>query len=149
MLAENLELIEKKNIFIMQPIKNNLINQGLFHKLLYSNNIFTSNGIYIKLNLLNTKYLDGKLIYDIYKNINILNKIYEIEKYILQNIKNNKKQHFKIYDQFKYGFIKTNNTINSINSIILKLSGIWENDNAIGISYKIININHCIDLSNN
>ena len=138
MIAENLDNFDKKNIFIMQPIKNNLINQGLFHKLLYSNNLFTSNGIYIKLDFNNSKYLNGRLVYDICNNVDTINKINEIENYILEKISVKKKLYHKIYDQFKCGNIKTNN---NINSIILKISGIWENDNAIGISYKIITIN--------
>ena len=144
MIAENLDNFDKKNIFIMQPIKNNLINQGLFHKLLYSNNLFTSNGIYIKLDFNNSKYLNGRLVYDICNNVETINKINEIENYILEKISVKKKLYHKIYDQFKCGNIKTNN---NINSIILKISGIWENDNAIGISYKIITINNILTLS--
>ena len=144
MISENLDNFDKKNIFIMQPIKNNLINQGLFHKLLYSNNLFTSNGIYIKLDFNNSKYLNGRLIYDISNNVKTINKINEIENYILEKIWVKKKLYHKIYDQFKSGNIKTNN---NINSIILKISGVWENDNAIGISYKIITINDILVLS--
>lgn len=145
MLAEDIDIFNKKNIFIMSPIKNNLINQGLFHKLLYSNDLFITNGIYIKLDLCNTKYTNGKLSYDISNNNNKLNKMYEIEKYLLERISNNKKKHYKIHDQFKYGYIRCNNPMNFT---ILKISGVWENDNAIGISYKIITINEIIQLFN-
>ena len=36
MIAESLDNINLNNIFIVSPIKNNLINNGLFYKLLYS-----------------------------------------------------------------------------------------------------------------
>ena len=138
MIAEDINNYSNKNIFIMQPIKNTLINQGFFHKILYSNSFFTSNGLYIKFTLNNTKYLNGRLIYNLEDNTNTLNKIVDIEKNILDKINTEKKIYHKIYDQIKNGNIKTSN---SNPDIILKISGIWENDNSLGISYKIITIN--------
>lgn len=143
MIAENLENVDKKNLFIMSPIKNTLINNGLFHKLLYSNHLFTSNGLYIKIDYNNTKYLNGRLNYAINSNISVIEKIECIEKYILGKINtNNKKIYQKINEQFRSGTIKLNS---NVSSIILKISGIWENDNSIGISYKIINYNNSIN----
>ena len=143
MIAEDINNFDIKNIFIMQPIKNTLINQGLFYKLLYSNNLFTSNGLYIKINLLDTKYLNGRLYYNLGSNNNAINIIQKLEKFILEKINNNKKNHFKIYDQFNSGNIKLNS---NVSTIVLKLSGLWENDNSIGLSYKIICVNDSISL---
>ena len=142
MIAENIENFNKSNIFIMPPIKNTLIHEGLFYKLLYSNSLFTSNGIYVKISLIDTKYINGRLNYDISKNSKILNKIVNIENYILEKVNTDKKTHHKIYDQIKTGNIKSNNN----SEIIIKISGIWENDNSIGVSYKIISINNKIRL---
>ena len=143
MIAEDIYKFSNKNIFIMQPIKNTMINQGLFHKLLYSNHIFTSNGLYIKIHFVNTKWMNGRLYYDISTNSDLLNRVAEIEKYILEKVYIYKKYHYKIYDQIKNGNLKTTN-VNS--NIVLKISGVWENDNSIGISYKIITINNIISL---
>tara|TARA_B100000902_G_C27305731_1_gene915358 strand:+ start:1870 stop:2310 length:441 start_codon:yes stop_codon:yes gene_type:complete len=137
MIAEDINKYSDNNLFIMPPIKNTLINQGLFHKILYSNYLFTSNGLYIKIKFNNTKYLSGRLIYNIADNTDTLNKIINIENYILNNINTKKKIYHKIYDQIKNGNIKSSN---SNNNIILKISGIWENENSLGISYKIISI---------
>ena len=140
MIAEELDNYDNNNIFIMQPIKNTLINQGLFYKLLYSNNLFTTNGIYIKLHFQNTQYINNRLYYDLsnIKNEEIFNKIINLERYLLQKVNSNKKNLCKIFEQLKNGNEKssTNNPI-----IILKISGVWENDNSIGISFKIISIN--------
>lgn len=143
MIAEDIYKFSNKNIFIMQPIKNTMINQGLFHKLLYSNHIFTSNGLYIKIHFVNTKWMNGRLYYDISTNSDLLNRVAEIEKYILEKVSICKKYHYKIYDQIKNGNLKTSNA-NS--NIVLKISGVWENDNSIGISFKIISINNIISL---
>lgn len=143
MIPEDICKYTNKNIFIMQPIKNTMINQGLFHKLLYSNHIFTSNGLYININFMNTKWINGRLYYDISTNSDLLNRVAEIEKYILEKVSICKKYHYKIYDQIKNGNLKKNNA-NS--NIVLKISGVWENDNSIGISFKIISINNIITL---
>lgn len=140
MIAEELENYDNNNIFIMQPIKNTLINQGLFYKLLYSNNLFTTNGIYIKLDFKETQYINNRLYYDLSNNKNqeIFNKIINVEKYLLQKVSSTKKNHCKIFEQLKNGNVKSS-TDNP--NIILKISGIWENENSIGISFKIISIN--------
>lgn len=144
MIAENLENVDKKNIFIMPPIKNTLINHGLFYKILYSNHLFTSNGLYIKIDYNNTKYLNGRLHYNINSNISTIDTIESIEKYILGKINSdNKKIYQKINDQLRSGNVKLNY---NVSSVILKISGLWENDNSIGISYKIIGFNNSIDL---
>jgi len=144
MIAEDLYNFDIKNIFIMPPIKNTLISHGLFHKLLYSNNLFTSNGLYIKIDYNDTKYLNGRLHYNIDTNVSTIDTIESIEKYILGKINNNNKKIYqKINDQFRSGNIKLNN---NVSSVILKISGLWENENSIGISYKILSFNNTIDM---
>lgn len=144
MIAEDINNYCNSNVFIMPPIKNTLINQGLFHKILYSNHLFTSNGIYIKITLNNINYLNGRLLYNLEDNSTTLNKIVSIENYILDKLDSDKKIYHKIYDQIKNGNIKTSNN-NS--NLVLKISGIWENENSIGISYKIITISKVLNLS--
>ena len=144
MIAEDLYNFDIKNIFIMPPIKNTLISHGLFHKLLYSNNLFTSNGLYIKIDYNDTKYLNGRLHYNIDTNVSTIDTIESIEKYILGKINNNNKKIYqKINDQFRSGNIKLNN---NVSSVLLKISGLWENENSIGISYKILSFNNTIDM---
>ena len=142
MIAEDIHKYNNKNLFFMQPIKNTMINQGLFHKILYSNDIFTCNGLYIKMNFRETKWLNGRLIFDIEPNQDIMNRIVEIEKHILDKIDPNKRAYYKIYEQIKNGNFKTSN---SNSSIIIKISGVWENQNTIGISYKIISIDRIVN----
>ena len=143
MIAEEIYNYNHKHIFIMHPIKNTMISHGLFHKILYSNNNFTSNGLYLKMDFKATKWLNGRLIFDIEPNKEIMNMIVNIEKYILDKIDNTKRAHYKIYEQIKNGNFKTSN---SNPSIVLKISGVWENENTLGISYKIITINELINL---
>lgn len=140
MIAVDISDICYRNIFIMPSIKNTLIQEGLFYKLLYSNDLFTLNGIYIKLDLNDTNIGRDNIIYNVNTNMHIINRILDIEKYILNNINSYKKKYYKIYEQIKQGNLRIN-TENNLN-IIIKISGIWENTNSLGISYKIISNNN-------
>ena len=84
MIAESLENINLHNICIAQGTKNNIITDGMFYKLLYSNNLYISNGIYILISLHDRNHT---ILYDKFNNQNIINKIYNIENYILTNKK--------------------------------------------------------------
>lgn len=114
MITETIENIDKCNIVIMPSVKNNVIDDGLFHKLLYTNKQFIMNGIYI--------FTD-----------NINDKLETIEDYILSKIPNNsnKEYSFKIKDFIKKIHYPT----------LIKMSGVWENTSSIGISYKIYPMN--------
>ena len=141
MIAESLENINLHNICIAQGTKNNIITDGMFYKLLYSNNLYISNGIYILISLHDRNHT---ILYDKFNNQNYINKIYNIENYILTNINNidNKKLQYKTYEYFNNDYIKKYNKYTD--KLILKLSGVWENHHFMGISYKIITVNETL-----
>ena len=117
------------NIFFNDPIKNTVINDSSFIRIIYSNKDFTLNGIFFKIQLPNI--------------IDYSKKIDNIEKYILNTYNSNKLHNYKIIDQINYIINKSNNNNNKKCSYILKISGIWETNNMIGITYKVIDItNH-------
>ena len=148
MIAEKIDDINLRFINILSPIRNNILEDGKFYKLFYSNVNYISNGIYVVIPLLNEMNE-----YDNMKDSYILNKINDIEKYILSNIKGNKTSNFKLYTYFedilkKKDFSKINPSFfyNS-NNVILKISGVWENYDSIGLSYKLLKINDIISFS--
>ena len=49
---------------------------------------------------------------------------------------------FKISDQLKLGFIKmfSNEAMKETNVIVLKISGVWENEMEYGLTYKFSSI---------
>ena len=49
MITEDLNNIDINNIYMLSSIKNNLIVNGTFNKLIYSNDLYISNGIYINI----------------------------------------------------------------------------------------------------
>ena len=122
----NLHEISYENIFFNDSIKNTVINNSTFIKILYSNHDIVLNGIYVKV--------------DINKNNNniIINSLDTLEKYILTNFNNNKLHNYKIKEQINYLIAKLNNSNKNTFSYMLKISGIWETDSLIGLTYKFI-----------
>jgi hypothetical protein len=151
------------NIYFIEPIVNTIMENSVFIKLIYSNSIIILNGLYLQLdlNLISSEVYFKKLkhTYDInnVNNNNVLNNIYNIENGILDKYNSNKKKKNIIHDALITGVIKLypntrynddmeSNTLTSsiskFNStsttvFILKISGIWENDNEYGLTYKI------------
>lgn len=148
----------KKNIFFQESVKNTVMNDSNFIRIIYSNKDFILNGIYIKINI-NKDILqkntfincDNIIIEDnINENKNkLLNEnkmVYQfietLEKYILNKYNSNHIHSYKMTEQILYLLNKTNNCNNNCNifSYILKISGLWETETHIGITYKFIYI---------
>jgi hypothetical protein len=149
-LVKSIEQYDENNIFFCEPIKNNVMNDGLFIRILYSTPLFALNGINLLI-LLND--ISVEKYYNKYKcNFNPINhkdlieNIKSIEETILKNVNIvNKIPQFKIYEQLKNGNIKifSENRENINNGLfMLKLSGIWETEFHFGITYKFVKINH-------
>lgn len=118
--------INENNIYFHDPIKNTVINNGYFIRILYSDKYIISNGI--QLQFLNN-----------ISHYNIQN-ICSIEKIILNLYNPNVKHFLKIEDQINFNINKYSQCYKDENFFIIKISGIWENNIGIGITCKIIYI---------
>lgn len=151
-LIKTIDQYDENNVFYCDPIKNNIIGEGQFIRILYSNNIVTMNGIYllIKLNdaTLEKFYNKYKCTFDISHQFGLIEKIKNIEETLLNKIDvKGKTKQLKIYEQLKSGNIKIycndiNTKIN--NHFVLKISGIWETDTLYGLTYKFLKVNHLL-----
>ena len=147
-IVKRIDQYDDNNVFFCDPIKNIVINDSYFIRILYSTPHFTLNGIYFLINLQNITcekyYSKYKCTFNVSLHKNIIDNIKLIEENILKKyVIKNKIAQFKIYEQFKNGNIKIFNDIESkINtSFILKISGIWETQTNYGLTYKFIKIN--------
>jgi len=137
----NYDEIAYNNIFFNDAVKNTVINDSNFIKIIYSNKDLILNGIYIKINIYknNNNNNNNNIINDIdNNNNNIINDIDNLEKYILTLYNNIKICNYKIKDQLGYLIAKLNTSNKNMFSYILKISGIWETQTTIGITYKFI-----------
>jgi hypothetical protein len=131
--------------------KTNIIMDGVFSKILFSNSYITMNGLFfdfpIKHVMTNRVYARDILQLDVINNKDILQKIIDIERQLLQyysqyfNV-HNKTIAFNLKNQINSGSIKYYKSYDysyeSKQQFYIKISGIWENSNEIGITFKII-----------
>ena len=111
------------NIYYYDAVKNTVIDDSKFVRIIYSDSNIILNGIYLKLEVNN-----------ITENNHF---IQELENQILKKYNNKKMISNKLYDQIQHYIKKYNNTV-----LILKISGIWETENMLGLTYKLIYDNY-------
>jgi hypothetical protein len=142
---ENIQFLNKTD---------NIIMDGFFTKLIYSDSNITMSGLYIHFPIC-IKYINNNIaFFDLNENKECIQEILEMEKNILQYYKefhslNNNLFFSSIKKQFFTGMIKLNSftifdrekgnpTFHPNNPCVLKISGIWENNGIIGITYKFL-----------
>ena len=147
LLVKKLEQYDNKSLFFCEPIKNNIMSDGVFSRVLYSTPYTLFNGIYL---LVNLKDVSCEKFYNKYKcNFNILNhkdiidNLKIIEEELLKKYNMNKIPSYKIYEQMKTGYIKLFTDVGNRSqcSFILKISGIWETQYNYGLTYKFLKVN--------
>jgi len=134
------------NIIFLDSVKNTVIHNGYFYRLLYSDEYFSLNSIYFTLDI-KTKAIDRyfnkiKFIFDIQQNEKEIKIFEKIENNLLKKMNIPRKTPvFKIKELFRNNFFKLfHNSPEPIysNRLLLKISGIWETSTEYGITYKII-----------
>lgn len=168
MFAEDLENIDYNNIIICDPIKNSIIDYSNFYKIIYSNSFISYNGVFTFFKVNNVTINKDKVIFnnnEINNENNIVfNNLKHIEDYItkLCNKSKIKKINYKLKDLLNNNYFKfvNNDDVNKFNNLnnlkllsnsnsnsdyhyfILKISGLWETRENIGMTFKIIKINN-------
>jgi len=152
-IVKTIEQYDVNNIYFCEPVKNNVMTDGFFIRILYSTPIFVINGIniFISLNDVTIEKYYNKYKCSFNSNLHkqIIEGIKEIEENLLKNVNiKNKIPQFKIYEQIRNGNIKifyeSSEKINNSNNnlFMLKISGIWETEFHYGVTYKFVKINH-------
>ena len=170
MISENIHIFNYNNIIVCDPVKNSVLQESNFYKLLYTNNQIILNGLYIDFELKNINKTKERITFNNNDNDNgnnndndnngnsfTINKLIEIEEYLLQSINSDKNKVNRLKDQLLNSFIRyneyhiyqnykfDNSTTNSLNTdkkFVVKFSGIWESNNTLGLTFKIILINN-------
>ena len=146
-LVKTIEQFNIENVYFCEPIKNNIMNEGNFIRIIYSTSLFVLNGIYIGITINYTNvdkyYNKFRCSFDVSQYKDIISDIQTIEQNLLKKANIcDKTPQYKIYEQMKNGnikvfsdsFDKTNNTF------MLKIAGIWETKTEYGLTYKFINV---------
>ena len=146
-IVKTIDQYNENYVYFCEPIKNNIMNEGNFIRIIYSTPLFILNGIYVSVNICHSSiekyYNKFKCTFDTNQHKEIIDKLRIVEEGILKKVNINGKipQH-KIYEQIKNGNIKVfSETFEKINNtFLLKIAGIWETEHEYGLTYKFINI---------
>ena len=143
--------IDKYNINYFhkcEPVKNSIIPNSKFYRLIYSSKYCTINTVYFILNYskiicekMDNKY---KYKYKIKFSNETINHVKELEEQLLSKINNHKRQSMNISEHLFNEYVKIiNNPLNENCDLmfLLKISGIWENDTHKGLTFKVLIIN--------
>ena len=160
MICENLKTIDYDAIIINEPIKNSVLQYNYFYKLLYSTPIVVLTSIFVLFEVNNIVLENDKALFN--KNTindSVFSKLIDLEEYILNLINNSKTKLYKFKELYENQYFKYSlcddidkfsnyNYINPLdgktNKFILKISGIWESKENIGLTFKIIITNKCV-----
>jgi len=149
-IVKTIDQYDNNNIYFCEPIKNNVMNDGFFIRILYSTSLFVINGInlFIALNdvTIDKYYNKYRCSFNAINHKQMIESVKTIEENLLKNVNiRNKIPQFKIYEQLRNGNIKIfSENIEKINNnlFMLKISGIWETEFHYGVTYKFVKINH-------
>ena len=156
--ALSLEDFNKNQILFLEP-KKNIIMDGHFTKLIYSNSHITMNGLYfaLPLQIQTTDYISNRHIirFSVKENAEYIAHIIDIEHQIIEYFKQyygiTKYSAYILHDHLHNGHLKFFSSIHDsekpakecdINTrniqYLLKISGLWENENSVGLTYKVV-----------
>ena len=146
-ILQELHDYDIENVYFCDSIKNNIMSNGNFIRILYCMPNFTMNGVHLHIHLKDIVYekyyQKYKCFFDVEYYANLVNSIHNIETEILNKLpENNKKtpQH-KITEQLQCGFLKifSDSPPNGNNAdFMLKISGVWETESNYGLTYKFM-----------
>ncbi len=147
-IVKKIDQYNENNCFFCEPIKNNVINDGTFIRIIYSTHNVVLNGIYLLLTLNDISsekyYTQYRCNFNVINHKDIIDNLKIIEEGLLKKCEiKDKIPQFKINDQLKNGSFKVFTDIcNKVMcSFILKISGIWETQYNYGLTYKFIKVN--------
>ena len=147
-IVKRIDQYDENNVIFFEPIKNNIMNDGNFIRIIYSTHNVVLNGIYLIITFNDIScekyYTKYRCCFNVNSHIDTINNLKIIEDDILKKYENiNKLPQYKIYEQLRNGNLKIFTDIGNktICSFILKISGIWETEDKYGLTYKFIKIN--------
>tara|TARA_B100001093_G_C26735009_1_gene974010 strand:- start:135 stop:590 length:456 start_codon:yes stop_codon:yes gene_type:complete len=139
---------KSSNIFFGEPIKNTIIENSVFRRIIYSMPEISFNSINI---FLLFKDITIRKFYNkwkcIFNDISVRNSLINIESNILHKLRlNNKDPVYSITQQIQNNMFKifSDKIVPgefSNYTVVLRISGIWESEKEYGITYKFVDFN--------
>jgi len=144
-IVKNIDQYHENHVIFCDPIKNNVMTDGNFIRIIYSTEYVSIYGIYLMLPFCDVTcdkyYLKYRCNFNVAKNKKIIDSIKTIEESLLKKYEiAEKTPQLKIYEQLQNGNIKLFCDIGNRQAVtfILKISGIWETQFNYGLTYKFL-----------
>ena len=149
----NSALISSNHLHFSEPVQNAVINDSCFVRIIYSDGDVSLTGIMIPMYFSSVtifkSFNKNIIMYDLHSHRDMISKICDLEFSILDRynrfLKMYQNSHkFPVYNlttQLRSCSVKLFDDIDKQMddcNIVLKISGIWENDREIGITFKFI-----------
>lgn len=127
-------------LYFNESIKNTVIDNGKFIRVIYSDKNSVINTLHIVTPFSNLKNIHNNCYSIDNKDELLCQKLCDIEFSILNNYPSSKKIKFKLKEQLNQKYIKIFNYKDDPNIILIKISGIWEDKDKYGLTYKFIHL---------
>lgn len=146
-LIKRLGQYEGRNVVFCESVKNNVVNEGTYIRLVYATPAFATNGMHLSFSIspcyVEKCYSKYKIAFDRQVFKDVVERLKYIEEDVIkQSGIENKVPCYKIAEQLKHGYLKLSAEdgvsflLNKEMEVILKISGIWETDEHYGVTYK-------------
>jgi len=138
-----------KNVFLHEPVKNILKSGCEFMKVIYSNDLFVMNGVYVDIIFKNIEIQKRKETYrmkvDRIKNSELLDSISRIEKELLDLMPCDLSKVYSLcseYDKMrqlkKYGDLDLASGFHNNLICTLRIFGVWRDSSKCGLNYQFM-----------
>jgi hypothetical protein len=149
----NTPIINVENIHFTEPVQNAIMNDSYFIRIIYSDDDASLTGLMIPMYLngvtIFKSFNKSVIMYDLHSHKEMILKICDLEVAILERYcqilkiykKHEKCPVYNLTTQLRSCSIKLFDDIDKNLdecNIVLKISGIWENEKEIGITFKFI-----------
>lgn len=143
-IAIPLSAYNPKYLFLCLPVRNTIVEDSTFARLLFSNDFMTTIGIHLQLNVVGATdepyYQKLRTVFKVDENENMVKHVVNIENSILDLANTGKTRVTKLSDQLRSGILRSSATANwqtKGQNFVLKITGIWETDTDCGVTYKV------------
>jgi len=141
--------VDRRNLYYCEPVTNTVMDVSVFVRTGYTDELITMNGLYIhcpfRISKVDKYYQNYKFMFDYNQNMDLIDGLIKIERMIIQchNV-HNLIPVYKLRDQllslhirvFENVECSTNTLEPGDYNFTLKISGIWQNRDSCGLTFK-------------
>ena len=152
--------VHKRNLFYCDPVNNTVMDDSVFVRTGFTNELFTLNGVYLncplKVSKIDKYFHKYKYMFDYNSNMDLIDSLIKLEREIIGNFNiHGLVPIYKLRDQLLSLHIRVFENDESIfmplesgeYSFTLKISGIWQTSESCGLTFKFFSQHNKLAIS--